>query len=119
MPDDDDQRDLELYDDSCLAYQINDFETAFQGFKKLADSGNAMAIAYLAELYFRGEGVTQDTATGMLLLQKAASLGNSTAAYNLGAMHKSGVYGVPVDLDESRRYFQLARDLGSDLFADS
>jgi TPR repeat protein len=113
-----DQRDLDLYDDACGAYAINDFETAFQGFKKLADSGNAMAIAYLAELYFRGEGVAQDTARGMLLLQKSAWLGNSTAAYNLGAMHKSGVDGVPVDLEESRRYFHMAKELGTDLLAD-
>ena len=49
------------------------------------------------------------------MLRRAAAAGLSSAAFNLGALYRSGNCGVPVDAAESRRYFILARELGCTL----
>lgn len=74
-----------------------------------------MAATYLAEMYLRGEGVPRNVEKGLALLELAVSRGDSTAAFNLGALHRTGDRGVPVDLARSRRYFLLAKELGCEL----
>jgi TPR repeat protein len=69
-------------------------------------------------MYLRGEGVKADVAKGLELLRVAAAEGSYNAAFNLGALHRSGANSVPVDLAESRRYFLLARKLGCPLSVD-
>jgi TPR repeat protein len=103
------------YENAAYAYGIGPFEVALNGFSQLAQSGHPMAIAYLAEMYLRGEGVPPSVEKGLELLQLAASLGNSSAAYNLGALHRSGDCGVPIDREKCRKYFLLAKELGCKL----
>ena len=66
-------------------------------------------------MYFRGEGVTADPSLGIKMLEKACSLGDPNSAYNLGALYRSGNYSVHIDLEESRKFFLLAKELGIEL----
>jgi TPR repeat protein len=103
------------YADAAYAYGIGQFDEAFAGFSKLAQSGDPMATAYLAQMYLRGEGVSANVAKGLELLETAVALGNSTAAFNLGALHRSGDCDVPIDREKSKAYFRRAKELGCEL----
>ena len=103
------------YLDAAYAYTVGHFAEAMAGFSELAEAGSAKAATYLAEMFLRGEGAPQDIEKGLQLLERAASWGHANAAYNLGALHRSGAYGVPKDPEKSKRYFQLAKELGCEL----
>ena len=103
------------YDDAAYAYSEGRFEEALAGFSDLAESGNAIAATYMAEMYLRGEGVSPDVEKGLDLLRRAASLGHSTAAFNLGALYRTGGCGVQKDLEKSKKFFLLAKELGCEL----
>jgi TPR repeat protein len=103
------------YEDAAHAYTYGQFEAAVAGFTELFRIGCPPAAAYLAQMYLRGEGVPADVQKGLELLRLAASWGYSIAAFNLGALHRSGAYGVPIDSQASRRYFLLAEQLGCEL----
>jgi TPR repeat protein len=66
-------------------------------------------------MYLRGEGVEQNVEKGIQLMELAASLGHSTAAFNLGALYRSGDCRVPRDQEKSRHFFLLAKQLGCEL----
>jgi TPR repeat protein len=51
-------------------------------------------------------------------MERAASLGVSNAAFNLGALYRTGDCGVPKDSDKSKRCFLLAKELGCELPVD-
>jgi TPR repeat protein len=103
------------YEDANYASTIGRFNEAFAIYSELSQSRHVGATVALGEMYLRGEGVTQDTQRGLELLELAASLGHSTAAFNLGALHRSGGYGVPIDPEKSRRFFLMAKQLGCKL----
>lgn len=105
----------ERFEDAAYACTIGQFEEALLGFKELVNEKNSMATPLLANMYLRGQGVPPDVEKGLELLQLAASWGNSTAAYSLGALHQSGDCGVPKDLAKSRQFFLLAKELGCKL----
>jgi TPR repeat protein len=100
------------YDEAAGAYCIGDFEAAAAGFSALSRLGCAPAAAYLALMYLRGEGVEKDVETGLGLVRTATEWGCANAAFSLGALHRSGDYGVPRDAMASRSFFLLARELG-------
>src|ERR1700676_3084401 len=66
------------------AYQKNDFPTAFQQFRELAELGQPLAQLHLASMYARGEGVaTSNTfahAWASLAGQNGESRGTEIAA---------------------------------------
>lgn len=103
------------YDDAAYAYGEGRFDEAMAGFSQLAESGDAKAATYMAEMYLRGEGVLADVEKGLEWLQRAASWGHSTAAYNLGALYRTGACGVKRDDAKSKQYFHLAKELGCEL----
>jgi TPR repeat protein len=104
-----------LYEDANYASTIGNYEEAFEIYDKLAETGHIGSMVALAHMYLRGEGVGQNVAKGIELMEVAASLGHSNAAFNLGALHRSGDCGVPKDPEKSRRFFLLAKELGCKL----
>lgn len=109
-------KDIEIaFENATCAYCCGNFPDAFLGFSKLATIGHSRAIAYLAEMYLRGEHIERNTNEGLQLLKRAANLGNGNAAYNLAALHKSGDHGVVVDTVASKAFFCEAKRLGCDL----
>ncbi len=111
MEPDKDDRDLR-YEDAAYAYTVGNFVEALALFSELVESGHATAPAYLSEMYLRGEGTPADVAKGLELLQLGVSRGDSNAAFNLGALYRTGAYGVPKDQHKSRQFLLRAKELG-------
>lgn len=103
------------YMDAAHAYCNGQFEKSLATFSELVESGNAMAATYLSNMYLRGEGVPKNVKKGLELLELAASWGDAMAAFNLGALYRTGDCGVPRDFEKSRHFFLLARELGCPL----
>lgn len=70
--------------------------------------GNPAAEAQLGEYLLRGEGVKQDAARALTLLEKAAKAGNAKAAFRLGMTLTNGEFGVPADTAKGLDYFRAA-----------
>ncbi len=75
--------------------------------------GNAAAAFRLAIMYFRGDGVAQESATAVKWLRKAAELGSVVAQGNLGWMYREGGDGVAKDTAEALKWFRMSADKGS------
>jgi TPR repeat protein len=103
---------LRRCEEADYAYCCGKYEKAAAAYAELLREGCTVAAIALGEMYLRGKGVKVDLQKGLELLRRAAAAGESSAAFNLGALHRSGADGVPVDAAESRRYFLLARELG-------
>jgi len=105
----------EAYNDASKSYNERNYSDAFAKFMMLAEWGCVMSLPCLATMYFRGEWVAADPPQGLEMLERACSLGDPDSAYNLGALNRKGNYGVSIDLEKSRKYFLLAKELGIEL----
>jgi tetratricopeptide (TPR) repeat protein len=72
------------------AYKSDDFATALQEFKPLAEQGHATAQYNLGEMYRKGQGVLQDDKTAVEWYTLAAEQGNTDAQFNLGVAYATG-----------------------------
>lgn len=73
-----------------------------------AAQGNPKAEAQLGEMLLRGDGVAKDSARGVQLLEKAARVGNSAAAFRIGMLLANGEHGVAKDPERALAYFRGA-----------
>ena len=110
--------DEEKWVDANWLSNCGDDATAFPIFFELACRGHVDAIVAVGNMHIRGEGVPKDLDKGLAYLEQAASLGQSTAAFNLGALYRTGSEGVPRNSEKSKHYFVLARELGCTLPVD-
>src|SRR5271170_2263957 len=78
------------FDDGLSAYRRNDFATALQVWRALAENGDALAQVYLGLLYLNGEGTPQNPALAVGWYRKAAAQGNAAAQHNLGWAYENG-----------------------------
>lgn len=77
--------------------------------KELQDAaakGNPRAEAQLGEMLLRGDGIKQDEARGIALLEKSARTGHSGAAFRIGMLLAQGERGVVKDPDRALAYFR-------------
>lgn len=77
------------------AYDAGDFESAFEAWKPLADSGDAEAQIALAGLYANGLGVPQSFQRAKEWYRLAAEQGDPVAQLNLGDFYARGLGGPP------------------------
>lgn len=68
--------------------------------------GNPKAEAQLGEMLLRGDGIPQDEARGVTLLEKAARAGHSAAAFRIGMLLANGTNGVAKDPARALQYFR-------------
>lgn len=94
------------------AYNNGDYETASSIWKKWAERGNAVAMAYLGDCYRDGEGVAQDCNEAAEWYRKAADLGNDYAMANLGDCYLNG-NGVSKNYREAVKWYKKAGQLGN------
>jgi hypothetical protein len=73
-----------------------------------AKKGNPKAETQLGEMLLRGDGIPQDEARGVALLEKAARAGQSAAAFRIGMLLANGTNGVSKDPARSLSYFRAA-----------
>jgi TPR repeat protein len=111
-----DKSELDLrYDDANYASTIGRYDEAFPLFAELAQSGHIGATVALAHMYLRGNGVARNVEKGLRLMESAAFLGHSNAAFSLGALYRTGDCDVPRHAEKSRQFFLLAKKLGCEL----
>lgn len=81
-----------------LAYEAEDYATAFKELTPLAEQGNADAQFILGKMYFMGRGVLKDPDQAMKWLEASGTQGNADAQFFLGSIyllpHKDVAKGV-------------------------
>jgi len=86
-----------------------DFNKAFELFRKSADQGNPKAENNLAVMYGRGSGVKQDLAEAVKWYRKSAEQGAPLPEDNLGLMLAQG-HGVSKDCKEAAEWYRKAAE---------
>ena len=102
----------QTFEQSYAAVARGDYRTAFAGFKKLAEQGNAAAQYNLAVMYKNGRGVPKDEQRAVTWFQEAAVQGDVAAQYNLGVMYDNG-QGVPKDEQQAVAWYHKAAEQGN------
>ena len=96
------------------AVENQDYMTAYQIFKNLAEQGNPEAQYNLAILYKQGKGVMQDVAAAVNWFQKAADQGLPSAQYYMGHLYDEGE-GVGKNFTKAVEWYQKAAEQGDPL----
>lgn len=101
------------FNDGVVALMAGKFEAALQVFVPLAETNkHAYAQYFLARMYERGQGATQDAKVAAQWYRKAAEQGVNDAQFRLAAMYESGE-GVPQDREYAYGWYSVAEHLGS------
>ncbi len=101
----------QTFEQSLAAAQRGDYRTAFTGFKKLAEQGNASAQYNLGLMYDQGQGVPKDEQQAVVWFRKAAEQGDAHAQHNLGVMYATG-RGVSKDEKQAVVWYRKAAEKG-------
>ena len=88
-----------------------DYQKAFNWYRKAAEAGDTIAQSNLGYMYYQGQGVEQDYEKAFIWYQKSAEGGNVTAQSNLGYMYYSG-QGVERDYEKAVIWFWKAANHG-------
>jgi len=89
------------------AIQAGDFESAFKELEPLAKKGDQWAQYTLGNMYFDGDGVTQNYKQAYNWYMQSAKQGNEYAQFFIGYMYKQG-NGIEKDETKSFKWFQQA-----------
>lgn len=82
---------------------------AFVLYRKSADMNEPIAMTNLAGMYLDGTApLGKDEATGVDLYRRASSLGSPFADYQLGQAAEFGLWGLPEDIQEAVRRYEIA-----------
>lgn len=100
---------MDLFEQGKSAYQRGDFGEARRLLECAGEDRRALLL--LGQMASRGDGSAEDPKLAARIYQKAADLGDSTAAYNLGAMYATG-HGVGRDDTAALNWYQRSGDLG-------
>lgn len=82
------------------------------GLLQLAVQGSSMAQLFLGDMYFRGEGCSQDYKKAAYWYLRSATGGNADAQLSIGLMYSTGA-GVEKSPIESCRYLKMAAMQGN------
>lgn len=74
--------------------------------QQAAQKGNPKAEAQLGEMLLRGDGIAKDEPRAIALLEKAARVGHSGAAFRIGMLLANGEHGVVKDPTRALAYFR-------------
>ena len=94
------------------ALERDDYATALNVWRPLAEKGDAAAQYGIGFMYANGKGVPQDDVEAARWFRKAADQGNAVAQLNLGSLYANG-QGVPQDRAEAARWYRKAADQGN------
>ena len=101
----------QTFEQSWAAYERKDYRTAFAGFKKLAEQGDAWAQYNLGTMYAEGKGVLSDDNLAAAWWRKAAEQGYASAQFNLGNVYGNGER-VPKDEQQAVAWYRKAAEQG-------
>jgi hypothetical protein len=75
--------------------------------QQAAAKGNPKAEAQLGEMLLRGDGIAQDEARGVALLEKSARAGNSAAAFRIGMLRALAYFRAGAAGGEKEAFFNI------------
>ena len=101
----------EAYELGCQAYDVGDYETAYENWSPAAAAGDADSQYGMGQLYANGYGVPLDDAEALKWYQKAADQGHGEAQCALAVMHANG-WGVPMNEAEAMKWYVKAAENG-------
>ena len=93
-----------------------DYQAAFNWFKKSTEQKHAIAQFSLGVMYLQGLGVTQDYKVAFNWFKKAAEQGGSEAQAVLSSMYEDGI-GIPQDYTRAHMWWNIAASLGNEAAA--
>ena len=96
------------------AVEKQDYMSAYQIFKVLAERGDAEAQHNLAVLYRQGKGVMQDIDKAAELFRKSAEQGLPSSQYYMGHLYDTGS-GVEKNPELAVKWYQKAAEQGDPL----
>lgn len=99
------------FDKGLAAYRLEDFATALNEWRPLAEQGNMDAQVYLGWMYSTEKGVRIDNVEAVKWYRLAAEQGSAIAQLNLGYLYQNG-RGVLQDFDEAMKWFVIAAKQG-------
>ena len=92
---------------------VPDFNGALKWYPLAAEKNEPYAQFNLGAIYAGGEKVKRDFAEAVKWLRLAAAQNHPDALFGLGSCYKQGL-GVDQDIFEARRFFQKAKEAGSE-----
>ena len=87
------------------------FAQSIAGLKKLADEGNADAMAALGDIYEEGDGIAKDKKQAVEWFSKAVEKGHAYAMYSLAELYKDGE-GVAKSITKAKELYSAAAQKG-------
>jgi hypothetical protein len=103
-----------IYNLVAPSYRRRIAQRVVSRYRRLADTGDAIAMCRLAEIYRAGrKGLPKDTARAVDWYRKAAEAGDAVAMFSLGTLYDTGQGGLPKDESEAAHWYQKAANLGS------
>ncbi len=90
-----------------------DYSKALYWFNKAANKKYPEAMLYLGIMYELGAGVKKDYKKAIEYYKSAADKGNKRASANLGMLFAMGENNIPVNLTNSKYYFNKAWDINN------
>tara|TARA_Y100000590_G_scaffold140565_2_gene161297 strand:- start:827 stop:3511 length:2685 start_codon:yes stop_codon:yes gene_type:complete len=94
------------------ALKKEDYESAFNWYKKSAELGNADGQHSLGRRYKKGQGVEQDYEKALWWFRKAATQGHVGGQYEMGVMYFNGL-GVQQDYVTANHWFRASAEKGN------
>lgn len=94
------------------AFYSQDYTTALNLLKPLADEGNAEAQCVIANMHHLGLGVERNILEAIKWYRKSSELGYAIASNNLAGIYFSGDESIIADRTEADKWFQKAREQG-------
>jgi hypothetical protein len=89
-----------------------DYEAAFRTLIPCAEAGIVEAEAEVGLLYMLGLGTHRDLRKAVIFLKRAVDNGSGVAAHNLGTLYITCEPEMPLNPEESQRWFSIAADMG-------
>lgn len=93
------------------AYAKQDYKTAMEKWRPLAEDGNTSAQVNLGVMYYEGRGVPRNYDEALKWYKMAAMRGHAEAEYNLGVAYAQG-RGVEQNQREALRWYRQSAERG-------
>ncbi len=106
-------------EDASNALKRQDYKTALEIWRPLAEQGNPEAERGLGVLYENGAGVPKDGGQAVAWFRKAAAQGNADATLRLGEIYVNGSNGIARDTGQGLELMAKAFDEGADSAAEA
>jgi len=97
----------DVFGSAVVAYRTGDHTRALEGWRALADEGNALAQYNVGLLHYLGHGTARSYAQALIWFHAAARQGLAASYLRLGGMFERGE-GVPRDFEQSYLWYTLA-----------